>query len=165
MSSAPIVPQPRVATSWLSRIKITDSQPPTPAVEMTQPVPSLDNAAPSSSSAAKLPTVQMSYAVMLDLDPHKRSPRSERVLCHLDRSHNTQAAYHLELNWLAGSGKIIDQAIQNWTRQVARFGLNLVEVSVRAVEDRHNPFQKSNQVRLALPPPSVDDFEPALAQE
>lgn len=106
----------------------------------------------------------MSYAVILDLDTAKRSPRSERVLCHLDRSHNVQAAYHLELNWLAGSGKIIEQAIQNWTRQVARFGLTLAEVSVRAVEDRHNPFQKANQIQLAATPPSIHDFDPPLPE-
>lgn len=107
-------------------------------------------------ASTKRPTVQMSYAVMLDLDPLKRSPRAERVLCHLDRSHNVQAAYHCELNWLSGSGKIIDQAIQNWSRQVSRFGLNLIEVGTRAVEDRHNPFQQSSQIKLSVPPPSLE---------
>jgi hypothetical protein len=97
----------------------------------------------------------MSYTVMLDLDSQKRSEQAERVVCHFDRSHNPLAAYHIELTWLAASGKIIDTAIQNWTRQMARFGLGLIEVSTRSVFSGHNPFQKANRVRLALPPPTL----------
>lgn len=103
------------------------------------------------------PTVQMSHSVILDLDPQKKSPRAERVLCHFDRSHNPQAAYHIELTWLAGSGKIIDAAIQSWARLGARYGLSLIEVSTRSALSRHNPFQEATKVPLALPPPSLDD--------
>jgi hypothetical protein len=103
------------------------------------------------------PTVHMTYSVILDLDLAKKSDRAERVLCHYDRSHNSHAAYHIELTWLAGSGKIIDNTIQSWARQVARWGLNLVEVSTRPVDSNHNPFQRATQVPLALPPPPLTD--------
>jgi hypothetical protein len=96
----------------------------------------------------------MSHAVVLDLDPPKRSDRAERVLCHLDRSHNFQAAYHIELAWLTASGKIIDTTIQSWTRQMARYGLSLVEVSMRPVSLSHNPFQKPAMVRPVVLPVS-----------
>ncbi|KAK4705317.1 hypothetical protein P7C70_g888, partial [Phenoliferia sp. Uapishka_3] len=101
------------------------------------------------------PTVHMTYSVVLDLDMQRKSDRAERVLCHYDRSHNSQAAYHIELTWLAGSGKIIDNTIQSWTRQVARWGLSLVEVSTRAVDSTHNPFQRATQVPLVVAPPPL----------
>ncbi|BGP46641.1 vacuolar membrane-associated protein iml1 [Rhodotorula kratochvilovae] len=128
------------------------------------------SAPPASSSASSAPTsspplgaggegtkrvqVQMTYAVVLDFDPSRRSDRAERVLCHLDRSHNVLAAYHVELAWLTASGKIVDNAIQSWARQMARYGLNLVEVSMRSVLDRHNPFQKPSIVRPCVLPAS-----------
>lgn len=94
----------------------------------------------------------MTHAVVLDLDPAKRSDRSERVLCHLDRSHNVASAYHIELAWLTASGKFVDNTIQSWARQTARYGLTLVEVSERAVLDRHNPFQKPTMVKPVVLP-------------
>ncbi|BGP14497.1 hypothetical protein JCM10213_003083 [Rhodosporidiobolus nylandii] len=115
------------------------------------------------------PVVQMTHAVVLDFDPSKRSDRSERVLCHLDRSHNVQAAYHVELTWLTASGKMVDNAIQSWSRQMARYGLNLVEVSTRPVLQRHNPFEHPAIIRLAVLPPSakveVDDEEEGVRKE
>ena len=151
---------PRLST-WLSRIT-SNAEPreaTSPQLERDAPLASgSHDTTPEPGSAAatpKRPTVQMSYAVILDLDPTRKSPRAERVICHLDRSHNRGAAYHLELNWLAGSGKIIDQTIQSWSRQVHRFGLTLVEVTTRAVEDSHNPFQSATVLPFKVPPPSV----------
>ncbi|GAA5981416.1 hypothetical protein JCM5350_004056 [Sporobolomyces pararoseus] len=97
---------------------------------------------PTRRQSAAVPIVSMTHSVILDLDPQKRSERSERVVCHLDRSHNHQAAYHLELAWLTASGKTVDNSIQAWSRQMARYGLTLVEVSTRPVLKRNNPFQK-----------------------
>ncbi|GAA6011342.1 hypothetical protein JCM10207_008307 [Rhodosporidiobolus poonsookiae] len=123
----------------------------------------------SGNPSFRRPIVAMTHAVVLDLDKTKQSDRAERVLCHLDRSHNTQAAYHLELAWLTASGKNIDNTIQSWTRQMARYGLTLVEVSTRPVLARHNPLEKPAMVRLALQPPSalvdVDDEEDAVREE
>ncbi|GAA6003213.1 uncharacterized protein JCM10292_002923 [Rhodotorula paludigena] len=116
-------------------------------------------AIPPASSASTTPptpqrqTVQMTHAVVLDLDPSRRSDRAERVLCHLDRSHNVRAAYHVEFAWLTASGRIVDNVVQNWTRQMARYGLNLVEVSMRPVLDRHNPFHKPAMISPKLLPP------------
>ncbi|KAK4050900.1 vacuolar membrane-associated protein iml1 [Microbotryomycetes sp. JL221] len=164
-----VAAQPR-ATSWLSRIRVGDRDKDKDKDKSTENASTKrgddsNNVSPTRATDSKeRPVVQMSYAVILDLDPQQRSARSERVVCHLDRSHNVQAAFHIELNWLAGSGKVIDQAIQSWTRQVARFGLNLVEVTSRAVEDRHNPFQSALHVNLSLPPPDVDEFDPPLPE-
>ncbi|GAA5852387.1 hypothetical protein JCM9279_001184 [Rhodotorula babjevae] len=127
--------------------------------------PSLGSVGPSevsgdgapASTSSKLPApartrVQMTHAVVLDLDPSRRSDRSERVLCHLDASHNVASAFHVELAWLTASGRIVEGAIQTWTRQVGRYGLALVEVSMRSVLERHNPFQKAMEVRPCVWP-------------
>ncbi|GAA5948734.1 hypothetical protein JCM21900_005277 [Sporobolomyces salmonicolor] len=130
---------------------------PTPSREVAAAISRSDAAATKGSTEppAQRTVVQMTHAVVLDLDPSRRSDRAERVLCHLDRSHNVQAAYHLELAWLTASGKVVDTAIQSWTRQMARYGLTLVEVSMRPVLARHNPFRKASTVRPAVPPPST----------
>lgn len=98
----------------------------------------------------------MSYSIILDLDPLKRSTRVERVIAHFDRSHNPSAAYHVELTWLAGSSKVIDQAIQSWARQVSKYGLRLVEVSTREVDSKFNPFQRAALIRMCVAPPDVE---------
>jgi hypothetical protein len=91
------------------------------------------------------------------------------------RSHNPAAAYHVELMWLAGSGKlfkfnmltglilipflgkVIDSAIQSWARQVANYGLRLVEVSTREVDSKFNPFQDVAVVEMCVLPPYTED--------
>ncbi|KAK4331647.1 Vacuolar membrane-associated protein IML1 [Rhodotorula toruloides] len=124
-------------------------------VDPTASVSDLPSSVPNADkSAAKRPVIVMSHAVVLDLDPQKRSDRAERVLCHLDRSHNIHAAYHIELAWLTASGKIVDTTIQTWARQMARYGLNLVEVSMRPVSLSHNPFQKPAMLRPVVLPVS-----------
>lgn len=175
---API--QPAVARAgWLSRMQSKsgreESQPPTPSVERelewtpTTPNPpalSLPESIASSfkpmDDPSKRLVVKMTHAVVLDLDPSRRSERAERVVCHLDRSHRAQAAYHIELAWLTASGKTVDNAIQAWSRQMARYGITLVEVSTRPVLARHNPFQKPTIIRPVLSPPeSIDEGSPS----
>lgn len=111
----------------------------------------------SAVTTMKPPVIQMTYSVILDLDLQQKSGRAERVLCHFDRSHNPNAAYHVELTWLAGSGKIIDSNIQSWTRALGRFGLNLIEVGTREVGNRHNPFQSAIKVCLCVDPPELTE--------
>ena len=97
----------------------------------------------------------MTRSLVLDLDPGNKSDRSEKIVCHLDRSHNPQAAYHIELAWLGASGKVIDSWLKVLDRLAGRYGLRLVELSSRpiVVVDRHNPFQRATIIPLALAPP------------
>lgn len=170
-------PPPRLSPStWLSRYKLTEQAPPTPAIETCElpplqlPPPSsglpLSTSVPSSRSTASTPRlpVQMSYAILLDLDPEKRSQRSERVVCHYDRSHNVEASWHLELDWLAASGSVIESSIKAWRKLVSRHGLSLVEVGTRGVESRNDPFQWERRVRFSVPPPLIreEDALPRL---
>ncbi|GAA6010424.1 hypothetical protein JCM11491_006931 [Sporobolomyces phaffii] len=183
-ASPALVPvQPAVARAgWLSRMQSKsgreDSQPSTPMIDrdldLSPPTPnppalSLPESIATSFRAieepSKRPLVKMTHAVVLDLDPSRRSERAERVICHLDRSHNAQAAYHIELAWLTASGKTVDTAIQAWMRQMARYGITLVEVSTKPVLARHNPFQKPTVIRPVIAPPaSIDEDAPTHEQ-
>lgn len=109
---------------------------------------------------SKRPVIAMSHSLILDLDPQRRSARAQRILAHVDRSHNPLAAYHIELAWLSGSGKIIDNAIKGWVKLVAAYGLSLVEVSTRPVLARPNPFVSPRIVPLAVPPPPLHHPSP-----
>ncbi|GAA5914304.1 GTPase-activating protein IML1 [Sporobolomyces salmoneus] len=173
---APTQPAAIARTGWLSRMQskagAEESQPSTPMLgerdfdllptpssshALSLPDPKTSSLGKSSEDSSKRPIVKMTHAVILDLDPTRRSERAERVICHLDRSHNVQAAYHIELAWLTASGKTVDNAIQAWSRQMARYGVTLVEVSTRPVLARHNPFQKPSIIRPVLAPPVSSD--------
>ncbi|GAA5869052.1 hypothetical protein JCM3774_002461 [Rhodotorula dairenensis] len=157
LPAAPLPPPARTAAALLAR---TDTSASVPVLSSSSKSTSATGSPATSLSplpAPRRPVVQMTHAVILDLDAAKRSDRSERVLCHLDRSHNVAAAYHVELAWLTASGKVVENTIQTWTRQTARYGLTLIEVSMRAVLDRHNPFQKPTVIKPVVLP-SVPDL-------
>ncbi|KAG0667651.1 vacuolar membrane-associated protein iml1 [Rhodotorula mucilaginosa] len=157
---APLPPPAKTAAALLARTDTSASVPVLPkSSSMSTSMPGSPAMSMSSLPPIRRPVVQMTHAVVLDLDAAKRSDRSERVLCHLDRSHNVAAAYHIELAWLTASGKVVDNVIQTWTRQTARYGLTLIEVSMRAVLDRHNPFQKPTVVKPVVLPtvPNLSD--------
>ena len=157
---APLPPPAKTAAALLARTDTSASVPVLPkSNSMSTSMPGSPAMSTSSLPPIRRPVVQMTHAVVLDLDAAKRSDRSERVLCHLDRSHNVAAAYHIELAWLTASGKVVDNVIQTWTRQTARYGLTLIEVSMRAVLDRHNPFQRPTVVKPVVLPtvPNLSD--------
>lgn len=153
---APLPPPAKTAAALLAR---TDTSASVPMLSSSSKSTSATGSPATSLSPLPAPrraVVPMTHAVILDLDAAKRSDRSERVLCHLDRSHNVAAAYHIELAWLTASGKVVDNTIQTWTRQTARYGLTLIEVSMRAVLDRHNPFQKPTVIKPVVLPTLPD---------
>lgn len=164
LPAAPLPPPAKTAAAMLARTDTTASVPLLSSSNKSGVSSTHTPASIASLPSSRRPVVQMTHAVVLDLDPAKRSDRSERVLCHLDRSHNVAAAYHIELAWLTASGKVVDNAIQSWTRQTARYGLTLVEVSMRAVLDRHNPFQKPTVVKPVVLP-SVPDLDEDTTSE
>lgn len=121
----------------------------------------------SSSSSATTPTVApvatgrrprvaLSKVMKYDVDPRKRSYRPERIDLHYDRLHNPDSCYHIRIEWMNTTAKLIEDAVESWTRDMTRFGLRLVEVPIgeaRTISDI-NPFRRPYLVKLAIPPPS-----------
>jgi hypothetical protein len=114
-----------------------------------------------SSTASKRTTFDMSQSMIIDVDPYKKSDRRETAILHYDTIHNPSNCYHFQLNWLGCTAQLVQELLQNWSRQAERCGLKLVEGSVdQAYEDTENdnPFQCPVPIPMAVKPPSIDEL-------
>ena len=75
----------------------------------------------------------MSRVMRYDVDPRKRSYRPEIISLHYDRLHNPDNCYHIRIDWMNVTAKLIEDAIVTWATSVEKYGLKLVEVPI-AVE-------------------------------
>lgn len=100
--------------------------------------------------------VALSKSLLYDVDHRKRSYRRELITLHYDRLHNPDNCYHIRIEWINVTAKLIEDAIVTWATTVDRYGLKLVEVPLAeasAVTDTH-PFRAPYLVELARCPPS-----------
>lgn len=100
-------------------------------------------------------SVCLSNTMRIDVDIRKRSYRPEIVTLHYDRLHNPDNCYHIRVDWMNATSKLIDDAITTWGTAVEKYGLRLVEVPIAeatSVAESH-PFRKPYVVKLAVPPP------------
>ncbi|KAH6710497.1 vacuolar membrane-associated protein iml-1 [Verticillium dahliae] len=107
-------------------------------------------------NSKKRPRVVLSKVVKYDVDHRKRSYRPERIDLHYDRLHNPDNCYHIRLDWLNVTAKLIEDAVEGWAREAANYGLRLVEVPIReacTITDT-NPFRRPYTIKLAIPPPA-----------
>lgn len=99
--------------------------------------------------------VTLSKSLRYDVDHRKRSHRPEVVNLHYDRLHHPDNCYHIRLEWINATAKLIEDAVVSWATSVDRFGLRLVEVPISeasAISKMH-PFRAPYRVTLALHPP------------
>ena len=161
---------------WFSRRREV-SVPPTPSLETTyreSPRPKLvsrsttstiDENSPTSMMSTpiattapgglKRPRVMLSKVLKYDVDIRKRSLRPERIELHYDRLHNPDNCYHIRIDWMTATAKLVGDAVESWAREASQFGLRLVEVPIQeasAISDT-NPFRKPFCCPLALQPP------------
>ncbi|KAK1834361.1 putative vacuolar membrane-associated protein IML1 [Podospora conica] len=111
--------------------------------------------APQPAPGVKRPKVVLSKSIKYDVDHRKRSYRPEIVELHYDRLHNPDNCYHIRIDWMNVTAKLIEDAIENWAREAQPYGLRLVEVPIAeacAITDI-NPFRRPYLIQLALPPP------------
>lgn len=118
---------------------------------------------PSTQSNGSFKSVEfeMSKSMIIDVDPYKKSDRRETAILHYDTIHNPNNCYHFQLNWLGCTAQLVQELLQNWSRQAERCGLKLVEGSVdQAFEDseNNNPFQCPVPIPMAVPPPPVSEL-------
>ncbi|KAB2111711.1 Vacuolar membrane-associated protein [Alternaria gaisen] len=172
---------PRVEsrTGWFGMRKTDKSVPSTPLAEAPRTSPLLskhtksrpDTADSSSNSSGsveegeKTPTrgephkrkVVMSRVMRYDVDPRKRSYRPEIISLHYDRLHNPDNCYHIRIDWMNVTAKLIEDAIVTWATSVEKYGLKLVEVPIAEVADivDNHPFRSPYVVKLALQPPQA----------
>ncbi|KAH7031423.1 uncharacterized protein B0I36DRAFT_323898 [Microdochium trichocladiopsis] len=162
---------------WFNSRKKDHSVPATPIAEnLPQPTPRIGFADPSrptsvhetnsprsdattptlQSVGGRRPRVMLSKMIKYDVDHRRRSYRPERVNLHYDRLHNPDNCYHIRLDWVNVTAKLIEDALKGWASLASQHGLRLVEVPISEacrISDV-NPFRRPIHVRLALPPPS-----------
>lgn len=109
---------------------------------------------------------EMTREMIIDVDPYKKSDRRETAILHYDTIHNANNCYHFQINWLGCMAQLVQELVQNWSRQAERCGLLVVEGSVdQAYDDseNNNPFQCPVPIDLAVKPPSVAELNAAAA--
>lgn len=105
-------------------------------------------------------SVLLSSALTIDLDPSHSSSKLEACTVHYDRVHNPDHCFHIRLEWLTTTPKLVDDLINNWTRLCERFGLKLVEVPWNELCSlpETNPFHSFVTVKLAIDPWVTPEF-------
>ncbi|RMZ72557.1 vacuolar membrane-associated iml1 [Pyrenophora seminiperda CCB06] len=172
-------PRAESRTGWFGMRKSDKSVPSTPLSEAPRTSPLLskstksrpDTADSSSTSSGSLregektPTraeaakrqVVLSRVMRYDVDPRKRSYRPEIISLHYDRLHNPDNCYHIRIDWMNVTAKLIEDAIVTWATSVEKYGLKLVEVPIAELADivDTHPFRSPYAVKLALQPPQA----------
>ena len=160
-------PEPR---GWFGRSKA--SVPSTPVSENLPKDPPLTSRSRASSGSAGTSTeasepttptgkkqklgVALSKSLLYDVDHRKRSYRSELINLHYDRLHNPDNCYHIRIEWMNTTPKLIKDTITSWATSVDRFGLRLVEVPIgeaSSISSMH-PFRSPYRIKLKLQPPA-----------
>ncbi|KAI1209527.1 vacuolar membrane-associated protein IML1 [Annulohypoxylon truncatum] len=107
-------------------------------------------------TSGRKPKVVLSKMMKYDVDPRKKSYRPERINLHYDRLHNPDNCYHIRIDWMNVTARLIEDALKSWATIAAQHGLRLVEVPIaeacRITEI--NPFRRPYHIKLSLPPPA-----------
>ena len=164
---------PRADTrrGWFGTRKAERSVPSTPASEASRDSPLTDRSkngiksdtavtdrgamTPLAAPAIKKLRVSLSKVMRYDVDHRKRSYRPELINLHYDRLYHPDNCYHLRIDWMNVTAKLIDDTIVNWATVVEKFGLRLVEVPIQEASciAELQPLRSPYLVRLARTPP------------
>lgn len=166
------------------------SVPPTPISEsryspLSRPlVPDSDSSSKGTPLVAPTEKKQIALSQMLqyNVDPSYKSTRPEIINLHFgnselhtqlkaaltvstDRIHNPENCYHVYLDWLATTPRLIREALNRWTSLAETHGLKLVQVPIAEASKQYltHPFDKPQHVQLAIRPPDRAPATPYLS--
>ncbi|MCJ1404520.1 vacuolar membrane-associated protein iml1 [Xylographa trunciseda] len=161
------VPRPDSRTSWFGSRRSDRSVPSTPITEAMKSSPvrmrSRSNSINEGNSDGESSTptgkqtlgVALSKRLIYDVDPRKRSYRRELIALHYDRIASADDCYHLRIDWMSATPKLIEDTIVQWATLAERNGLRLVELPIgeaSRINDLH-PFRSPYTVKLIKGPP------------
>ncbi|KAL2352648.1 vacuolar membrane-associated protein-like protein IML1 [Cryomyces antarcticus] len=112
-----------------------------------------------------IPKLELSHVLRYDVDHRKKSYRPELINLHYDRIHNPDNCYHIRIDWMNVTAKLIEDAIVTWATTAERYGLKLVELPIAeasSISEAH-PFRAAYLVKLVVSPPEgqpLQYFEP-----
>lgn len=101
--------------------------------------------------------ILLSKAMKYNVDPKNLSYRPEIITLHYDRLHNPDNCYHIRIDWMNVTCKLIEDAITSWARTVDRYGLSLVEAPIEEIASipLRNPLRSPSIIKPCLPPPQT----------
>jgi len=153
-NSVPATPITENGPHPTPRIGFADVSRPTSVHESSSPMSSATTPTLQSVVGRK-PRVMLSKMIKYDVDPRKRSYRPERINLHYDRLHNPDNCYHIRLDWVNVTAKLIEDTLKTWGSIANQHGLRLVEVPISEAcrLSEMNPFRRPVHIPLATPPP------------
>lgn len=106
-------------------------------------------------------TVMLSKEVLCDLDPNGYSWQPELIKVHYDIVHNPDHCFHLRIEWLNTTSKLIEDLINGWSKYCERYGLSLVEIPWEELFTLpiRNPLHSTIEISLALNPWEDEEFK------
>ncbi|RPA74109.1 hypothetical protein BJ508DRAFT_40208 [Ascobolus immersus RN42] len=124
------------------------------------PVPGVQISTPQPRPQPKR-KIELSKCIKYDVDPGKKSYRPELINLHYDRLHNPDNCYHIRIDWLNVTPKLVEDAVTNWARTVHNYGLKLVEAPIDELCSIPvwNPFRQPVILRLCVDPPPTPQTE------
>ena len=101
--------------------------------------------------------IQLSKAMKYDVDPKKQSYRPEIITLHYDRLHNPDNCYHIRIDWMNVTCKLIEDAISSWAKTVDRCGLSLIEAPIDEISTipQRNPLRSPAIIKPCIAPPQT----------
>lgn len=154
--STPLSEGPRTSPLTARSIVSRDSRPGTNDSSSTSESAKEGDKTPTRASTTKR-KVTLSRVMRYDVDARKRSYRPEIISLHYDRLHNPDNCYHIRIDWMNVTAKLIEDAIVTWATSVEKYGLKLVEVPIAEASNitDHHPFRSPYIIKLALQPPKI----------
>ncbi|CAI4034536.1 hypothetical protein SMKI_10G3290 [Saccharomyces mikatae IFO 1815] len=125
------------------------------------PAMSTSNVSVTDSKEPSRPILMLSNSLVIDVDPAGKSTKQESCTVHYDRVHNPDHCFHIRLEWLTTTPKLIDDLVGNWSRLCERYGLKMIEIpweelcTIPSV----NPFHSFVEIRLAINPWDDPEFK------
>ncbi|KXN66878.1 hypothetical protein CONCODRAFT_19988 [Conidiobolus coronatus NRRL 28638] len=149
------------ANSNLPSEKSNNSTPISEKSEIKLNEPDSDSSKSNSNLNQPQTRVQLSRSMVIDLDLSRKSNRPEKAFLHFDTFYNPHQAFHFQIHWLGCTARLIDDLLQNWSRQAERCGLKLIEapVSQMKITSNEKPFQAPIIIPFSVSPPSLNDLD------
>ena len=167
ISSEYRVPRNESRTSWFGNRRSLQSMPSTPSTETAKGSlgrtrsrsgsngDRISDGDVTTSTVKQRLGVALSKRLVYDVDPRKRSYRRELIHLHYDKIASADDCYHLRIDWMNVTPKLIEDAIVIWATTAERNGLRLVELPIGEASkiDEIHPFRAPYIVQLAKRPP------------
>ena len=130
------------------------------SLDITETNSSLSNEEQNNNNKPSKSTIILSNSLIIDLDSEGKSYKQETCIAHFDKVHNPDHCFHVRLQWMTATPKLIDDTIKNWSRLCEKYGLILIEVpweelcSIPSID----PFHSFIDIKLAINPWEDQEF-------